>query len=68
VANGLAAGDGKYWLDVDDPGIIAHTKLIEGEDSDTVTFAAPEPGTYTFLCTFPEHHAAGEKGSLTIGP
>ena len=68
VASGLAAGDARDWLDVDDPGIIAHTKLIEGEDTDSVTFAAPEPGTYTFLCTFPGHYAAGEKGTLTIGP
>lgn len=68
LANGIAAGDDRDWLDVDDPGIIAHTRLIEGEDSDSVTFATPEPGTYTFLCTFPDHHAAGEKGTLTIGP
>jgi ABC-2 type transport system permease protein len=66
LANGIAAGDDKDWLDVDDPGIIAHTALIEGEDSTSVTFAAPAPGTYTFLCTFPEHYAAGMKGTLTI--
>jgi azurin len=66
LANGIAAGDDKDWLDVDDPGIIAHTALIEGEDSPSVTFAAPAPGTYTFLCTFPEHYAAGMKGTLTI--
>lgn len=68
LANGITAGDDKDWLDVDDPGIIAHTALIEGEDSDTVTFAAPAPGTYTFLCTFPEHHGGGMRGTLTITP
>jgi azurin len=66
LANGIAAGDDKDWLDVDDPGIIAHTSLIEGADSDSVTFPAPPPGTYTFLCTFPEHHAGGMVGTLTI--
>jgi len=66
LENGINAGDEADWLDVDDPGIIAHTALIEGETSDTVTFAAPPPGTYTFLCTFPEHHAGGMVGTLTI--
>ena len=66
LANGIAAGDDKDWLDVNDPGIIAYTALIEGEDSASVTFEAPPPGTYTYLCTFPEHYAGGMKGTLTI--
>ena len=66
LANGLKAGDGKDWLNSKDPGVIAHTKLIEGDDSTSVTFKAPPPGTYTFLCTFPDHHAGGEKGTLVI--
>jgi azurin len=66
LASGLAAGDDKDWLDVNDPGILAHTALIEGEDHASVTFDAPPPGTYTFICTFPEHHAAGMAGTLTI--
>ena len=66
LANGIAAGDDKDWLDVDDPGIIAHTRLIEGEQSDSITFDAPAPGSYTYLCTFPEHYAGGMQGTLTI--
>ena len=66
LANGLKAGDSKDWLNSKDPSVIAHTKLIEGDDSTSVTFKAPPPGTYTFLCTFPEHHAGGEKGTLII--
>lgn len=66
LANGISAGDDRDWLDVDDPGIIAATKLIEGEDSDSVTFDAPEPGDYVFVCTFPEHYQNGMKGVLTI--
>jgi len=65
VASGQAAGDDKDWLDVDDPNIIAHTRLIEGGQSNTVTFTAPA-GTYTYICTFPEHYAGGEKGTLVI--
>ncbi len=37
---------------------IAHTKMIGGGESDTIEFDAPtEPGTYTFMCTFPGHYA-----------
>jgi azurin len=66
VANGQAAGDGKDWLNSDDPGIIAHTRLIEGGQSNTIRFDAPPPGTYTYLCTFPDHYAGGHKGNLII--
>ena len=37
--------------------VIAHTKVIGGGESTSVTFDAPEPGTYQFLCTFPGHFA-----------
>lgn len=66
LANGIAAGDDRDWLDENDPGIIAHTALIEGATSDSVTFDAPQPGIYTFLCTFPDHYAGGGFGTLTI--
>ncbi len=65
IASSKAAGDDKDWLNVDDPAIVAHTRLIEGGQSNTITFTAP-PGTYTYLCTFPGHYAAGEKGTLVI--
>jgi azurin len=67
LANGIAAGDDNDWLDDEDPGIIAATKLIEGDDSDEITFDAPAAGSYTFVCTFPEHYQGGMKGTLTIG-
>jgi azurin len=66
LASGNAAGDDHDWLDDKDPGIIAASKLIEGGDRSPVSFAAPPPGTYTFLCTFPKHYAGGMKGTLTI--
>ena len=40
-----------------DNEIIAHTKLLGGGDSDTITFTLDEPGTYEFLCSFPGHSA-----------
>ncbi|RKD17016.1 azurin [Pelobium manganitolerans] len=52
----MAAKDNGY-IPTDDSNIIAHTKLIGGGESDTITFTAPEKGTYDFLCSFPGHHA-----------
>jgi len=66
VANGQAAGDDKDWLNTDDPGIIAHSRLIEGGQSNTVRFTSPAAGEYTYLCTFPDHYAAGQKGTFTV--
>ena len=38
--------------------IVAHTKLLGGGETDTITFTAPaEPGEYPFLCSFPGHFA-----------
>ena len=66
LASAIAAGDDKDWLEVDDPGIIAATRLIEGNEKHSVTFEAPAAGAYTFLCTFPDHYKRGMKGTLTI--
>lgn len=47
--------------------IIAHTGLVAGGKSDSVTFTAPtKPGDYEYICTFPGHLAAGMKGTLTV--
>ena len=40
------------------PGIIAHTKLLAGGESDTITFKTDKMkkgGNYVFFCTFPGH-------------
>lgn len=36
--------------------IIAHTKLLGGGESDSVTFMAPSIGSYQFLCSFSGHY------------
>ena len=38
-------------------GVIAHTKMVGGGESDTIEFDAPAAGEYEFLCTFPGHFA-----------
>ena len=35
---------------------IVYTKMLGGDESDTITFNPPEPGVYTFICTFPGHY------------
>jgi azurin len=38
--------------------IVAHTKILGGGESQTITFTAPaEPGDYPYVCTFPGHFA-----------
>ena len=38
--------------------IVAHTKVLGGGESQTITFTAPsEPGDYPYVCTFPGHFA-----------
>ena len=61
---GVTAGEAKGYIP-DDPNIVAHTKLVDGGATDTATGNLPA-GTYTFLCTFPGHYAAGMKGTLTV--
>ena len=45
--------------------IIAHTSLIGGGEETSVTFTAPEPGKYTFVCSFPGHIST-MKGSFIV--
>lgn len=65
-AAGNAPGNG-FFPEAKADEVIAHTGLVAGGHSDTVTFTAPEkPGDYEYICTFPGHLAAGMKGVLTV--
>jgi azurin len=47
--------------------VLAHTRLLGPQQSDTITFKAPaEPGEYPFLCSFPAHYLTGMKGVLVV--
>ena len=48
----MQAKDSGY-LPIDSDKILPATELLGGGESDTITFEAPEKGTYTFICTFP---------------
>ena len=50
----------------DSPEIIAHSKLLNPKDSETLEFTAPaEKGAYPYLCLFPGH-AAIMNGTMEV--
>lgn len=64
----IAAGVDKGYLKEGDERVIAHTKLIGGGESDSVTFDVSKldaAESYQFFCSFPGH-AALMKGALTL--
>lgn len=50
------AKDNEYQVKGREGDVIAHTKLLGPGESATITFNAPEAGTYKFICTFPAHY------------
>ena len=70
VANdGLAAGLAADYIKAGDTRVIAHTKVVGGGQSASVTFPTSvlKAGeSYSFLCTFPGHSAL-MKGKFTFG-
>jgi azurin len=61
VANaGMGAGLASNYVGASDKRVIAHTKIVGGGQSDSVTFstaALKAGGDYSYLCTFPGHNA-----------
>jgi azurin len=55
AADAVKAKDNDYIPESD--AIIVYTKMLGGGESDTITFDAPEKGTYDFICSFPGHYA-----------
>ena len=53
---GTAAGPGAGWIPPGDDRVLAATGLLDAGASEEVTFTAPAPGTYQFVCTFPGHN------------
>ncbi|RXK55180.1 azurin [Oleiharenicola lentus] len=63
-----AAARAPEYQPADATKVLAHTKLLGPNESDTVEFTAPAtPGDYPFVCTFPGH-AALMKGKLIVAP
>ena len=57
---GLSAGLADNYLSPGDKRVLAHTKVIGGGETSSVTFSAAiltKGGDYSYLCTFPGHSA-----------
>ena len=46
--------------------VIAKTPMAGAGETVDVTFTAPGPGSYPFVCTFPGHTVAGMTGTLVV--
>jgi azurin len=61
VANaGMGAGLATNYVASDDKRVLAHTKVVGGGQSDTISFSTVSlkaGGDYSYLCTFPGHNA-----------
>ncbi len=67
--DGMKAGADNNYVQTDDARVIAHTKVIGGGESDSVTFSLKgmeAGGDYTFFCSFPGHYAVMH-GKFVIG-
>ena len=57
---GMGAGLASNYVGADDKRVLAHTKVVGGGQSDTITFSTASlkaGGDYSYLCTFPGHNA-----------
>ncbi len=58
------AKDTNYISDLYITDIIAQTRLLGPDESETIKFTLKDPGEYTYICTFPGHWIA-MKGVIT---
>jgi azurin len=66
AAAGLAKGPAANYL-APGPDVIAYTPLTPPGKTSEVTFPAPAPGVYPYICSFPGHYMM-MKGTLTVTP
>ncbi len=59
------AGEATDWIPEDGKEVIAHTKMLGGGESTSITFTAPAAGTYDYICSFPGH-VAMMKGKFIV--
>jgi azurin len=67
-ADGMAAGASANFVKPDDARVVAHTELVGGGQSTSVSFDVSkikDGGPYEFFCSFPGH-AALMKGTIDV--
>ena len=67
AAGGLKYGEPAGYINMSDKDMIEHTPLAKPGETSEVTFTAPAPGTYPYICTVPGHYML-MKGVLTVTP
>ena len=68
AADGITAGVAANYLKPGDTRVIAHTRLVGGGQSDTVSVPVAKlrsGGPYAFFCSFPGHSAM-MKGTISV--
>lgn len=68
ATDGMSAGLDKNYVKAGDARVIAHTKVIGGGESTSVSFAPAKlkaGESYSFFCSFPGHSGI-MKGSVTL--
>lgn len=68
AAEGMGAGAAANYIKADDARVIAHTKVIGGGESTSVSFPVSKlqgSGPYEFFCSFPGHSAM-MKGTIAV--
>lgn len=69
AAEGLGAGAAADYVKADDARVIAHTRMVGGGESASVSFPVGKlktGGPYEFFCSFPGHSAI-MKGTISVG-
>ncbi len=66
AAEGLAKAPDAGYI-VEGENVLAHTPLAPPGGTAEVTFTAPAPGNYPYICTVPGHYMM-MKGTLTVTP
>jgi azurin len=67
AAGGLKYGEPAGYINMSDSNMIEHTPLAKPGETTEVTFTAPAPGKYPYICTVPGHYML-MKGVLTVTP
>jgi azurin len=67
VSASITARENDYISPDFEDQVIAHTAMIGGGETDTITFTVPEEtGEYDYVCSFPGHFQGGMYGKLIV--
>ena len=65
ASDGASAGEANDYLIKGDKRVLAATHMVKPKETAEITFTAPAPGSYPFICTFPGH-ASVMRGVLVV--